>query len=359
MKSKLVLCLTLILAGGVAQNSAFAQESAKVLYRTEEIAIQAGDFLIVGDLYIPVKGAKHPAVVWVHGSGPLTRQLMVPLIKPQIEVFLKAGFVFFIDDIPGAGSSKGEMTQVYTDRALILTKEIEALKKRPDIIPTQIGVAGASQAGVVMPLAATLTPDIAFMIAEACVAESSYKQDAYLVEQWTICEGLPAEEGKKAARLVRQRYETQNFQDYLAAVEYINNSEVCRTLDLNSPPFRSEEEFKRRSQSPSKIGSFYDPMLVVAGLQFPILALFGEKDKNIDPVQGVEAYRLSFKTASNNLNRVEMIANANHLLYEANTGGVRDLMAQVGGGKPLYGPQVLNVISAWLEKLKTAFEAKS
>jgi len=358
MKSKLLLCLMLILVWGLAHNSAFAQEAANALYRTEEITIQAGDFTIVGDLYIPVKGAKHPAVVWVHGSGPLTRQLMVPLIKPQIEVFLKAGFAFFIDDIPGAGSSKGEMTQVYTDRALILTKEIEALKKRPDIIPTQIGVAGASQAGVVMPLAATLTSDIAFMIAEACVGESAYKQDAYLVEQWTICEGLPAEEGKKAARFHRQRYETQNFQEYLAAVEYINNSEICKLLDLNSPPFVSEEKFKLRNQSPSRIGSYYDPMLVVAGLQFPILALFGEKDKNIDPVQGFEAYRLSFKTASNNLNRVEMIANASHLLYEANTGCVRELMAQVGGGKPLYGPQVLNIISAWLEKLKTAFEAK-
>ena len=46
----------------------------------------------------------------------------------------------------------------------------------------------------------------------------------------------------------------------------------------------------------------------------PRPALFGEKDKNIDPVQGFEAYRLSFKTATNNLNRVEMIADANHLL---------------------------------------------
>jgi len=51
-----------------------------------------------------------------------------------------------------------------------------------------------------------------------------------------------------------------------------------------------------------------------------------------------------------------MIANANHLLYEANTGCVREFMAQVGGGKPLYGPQVLNIISAWLEKLSASFD---
>lgn len=72
---------------------------------------------------------------------------------------------------------------------MILTKEIAALENRPDIIPDQIGVAGISQAGVVMPLATTMTSDIAFMIAEACVAESAYKQDAYLVEHAMMSKG--------------------------------------------------------------------------------------------------------------------------------------------------------------------------
>ena len=355
MRLRTLVRFMLIICWGFIPGGVFSQEAEKPFFRIEEMTVQAGEFTIVGDLYIPMKGARHPAVVWVHGSGPLTRQLMAPLLKPQIDVILKAGFAFFIDDIPGAGSSKGQMTQVYTDRAQILAKEVEALKKRPDIIPTQIGVAGSSQAGVVMPLAATLTSDIAFMIAEGCVGESAYKQDAYLVEQFMICEGLPAEEAAKAGRFQRQRYETENFQEYLAAVEYINNNETCKLIGLNAPPFSSEEKFKLRDRSPSRIGSYYDPMLVVAGLQFPILALFGEKDKNIDPVQGGEAYRAAFKTASHNLNRVEMIANANHLLYEAKTGCVRELMAQVSGGKPLYGPQVLDIIAAWLEALKASF----
>jgi pimeloyl-ACP methyl ester carboxylesterase len=357
MRFKLVSCLMIIVSWGLAHNGAFAQEPENSLFCSEEITVQAGDFTIVGDLYIPAKGTKHPAVVWVHGSGPLTRQLMVPLIKPQIEIFLKAGFAFFIDDIPGAGSSKGEINNVYKDRALILAKEIEALKRRPDIIPTQIGVAGASQAGIVMPLATTMTSDIAFMITEACVGESAYKQDAYLVEQAMICEGLSPEEAKKTARFQRQRYETENFQEYISAVDYLDKNEMCRLIGLNNPPL-SEERFKLRDKSPSRLGSYYDPMPVVAGLEFPILALFGEKDKNIDPVQGFEAYRRAFKTASNSLNRVEMIANANHALFEAKTGCVRELGAQVGAGKSLYAPQALNIVDEWLQKLKTSFDRK-
>jgi uncharacterized protein len=330
-------------------------EEQEPLYRTEEVTVQAGDFSVVGDLYLPMKGNRHPAVVWVHGSGEMTRQLFAPLIKPQIEVFLKTGFAFFIDDIPGSGASKGQMKNVYEDRALILSKEIEALKNRPDIIPNRIGAAGVSQAGVVMPLATTMTSDIAFMIAEACVAEPAYKQDAYLVEQFMICEGLPAEDARKTARLHLRRLETEDYQEYVAAAEYLNNHEVCKLIGLDSPIY-NEDQFKSRDKSPSNHNGYFDAMPLVAKMSCPILALFGEKDKNINPVQGFEAYRRAFKTAANRLNRVEMIADANHALYEAKTGCVRELMAQVEAGKPQYGPKVLGLLGEWLDSLKAQFD---
>jgi pimeloyl-ACP methyl ester carboxylesterase len=347
----LFVLILLILQGSAWNNP---QDEPNSLYRTEEITVQAGDFTVVGDLYIPLKGTKHPAVVWVHGSGEITRQLFVPLIKPQVEVFLKAGFAFFIDDIPGSGASKGQIKNAFEDRAMILTKEIEALKNRPDIIPNQIGVAGVSQAGVVMPLATTMTSDIAFMIAEACVAESAYKQDAYLVEQAMICEGLPAEDARKTARLHLQRYETEDYQEYVEAAEYLNNNEVCKLLGLNRPLF-NEDQFKARDKSPSNLSPYFEPMPLVAKMTCPILSLFGEKDNNINPIQGFEAYRQAFKTAGNKLNRLEMIANANHAMYEAKTGCVRELMAQVAAGKPQYGPQLLGIMAEWLGCLKTQF----
>ncbi len=89
-------------------------------------------------------------------------------------------------------------------------------------------------------------------------------------------------------------------------------------------------------------------------MKFPVLALFGEKENNIDPIQGVGAYRLAFKTASDKLNQVALIPAANHMLYEAETGCVRELMAQVGEGKPRYGPKVLTTLAEWLERLRTA-----
>ena len=354
MRSRIFSLMMITALCTPAAAGAFALEAQDSLYRTEEITVQAGEFTVVGDLYIPLEGARHPAVVWVHGSGGITRELMVPLIKPQIDVFLKAGFAFFIDDIPGYGASKGQISSVYQDRALILAKEIEALKKRDDIIPTQIGAAGASQAGIVMPLATTMTSDIAFMIAEACVAESACRQETYLLEQFMVCEGLPPDEAARAARMHLRRWETRSYEEYAAAVEYLNNIETYKLMELNDPLI-SEEKFKARDRSTEKLGVYYDPMPLVARMKVPILALFGQKDKNINSSQGVAAYRLAFKKAGNRLNRAELVGNANHVLFEAETGCVRELMAQVSSGKSSYSPQALKILTDWLGQLGTRF----
>ncbi len=341
-----LLLTSMILLTGFFNSQARGKD--KDLYRTEEITISAGDFTVVGDLYIPVKGAKHPVVVWVHGSGPLTRQMMVPLLKPQIEVFLKAGFAFFIDDIPGSGSSKGTISNVYRDRAMILCQEVDTLKRRPDIILKQIGIAGHSQAGVVMPLALKSSSDIAFMIAEACPAENAAEQETYLLEKFMICENYPPQEAQKAGRLNRQRYYAENYKDYREAAGYINNHPAAQLLRITSP-LVEEDKFAPPNKS---AGAFTDPMEIIKEIRIPVLALFGDKDKNVNPVQGVEAYRNALKAAGNMFYRVEMIPNANHLLYATQTGCVRELMGQVQKGEPDFAPGTLTVLADWLEKLR-------
>jgi len=345
---RLLFLFTIVLMGFV-QSEVRGEDNG--WYRTEEITITAGEFTVVGDLYIPIAGDKHPLVVWVHGSGPLTRQIMVPLIKPEIEVFLKAGFAFFIDDIPGAGSSKGTIKKVYRDRAMILCREVETLKSRPDIIPQQIGVAGHSQAGIVMPTALQNSRDIAFMIAGACVAENSVEQESYLLERFMICENYPIEEAQKARELNRRRFYAENYSDYREAGEYINNHPAAQRLEITWPMVE-EAAFKPRNKASSV---FIDPMPIIAQTTIPVLAMFGEKDCNVNSVQGVEAYNKALQTAGNQFYQVAMIPNANHMLYAANTGCALELMSQIQKGVPDFAPETLTVLAGWLEKLKEHF----
>ena len=321
------------------------------LYRVEEITIQANDFTIIGDLYIPLQGEKHPVAIWVHGSGAVDRKFMAPLLMPQIELFIKAGYAFFIDDIPGSGASKGEIRSVYTDRAMILNKEVETMKNRPDIIPSKIGVVGNSQAGIVMPLAISQTTDIAFMIAEGCVAECSYKQDAYLLENFMISENVPAEDAQKAALTYLTGRYTDNYKEYVEAIETISKNPQAELIGINYSAL-SEEKFRARNKSEDRIGPYFNPMPLVSRIKIPVLAMFGSKDKNINPVQGYEAYNKSLKEAGNNFYRVDMIPNANHASFEAETGSVRELQMQVMSGKFKYSQLMLSTLSSWIEELK-------
>jgi pimeloyl-ACP methyl ester carboxylesterase len=341
-----VLLPLIILLAGFAH--AQTERESNDLFRTEEVTIAAGDFTIVGDLYIPLEGGRHPLVVWVHGSGPLTRQLMVPLLRPQIEVFLKAGFAFFIDDIPGAGSSKGTISRVYRDRAMILCKEVETLRLRSDIDPGQVGVAGHSQAGVVMPLALKSSCGIAFMIAEACPAQNAAEQESYLLEKFMVCEGYPLEEAQEARRMSLQRYYAQNYEDYREATEFINSQPAAQMLEIPEP-LVEENAFTPRKKTSAVL---LDPMETVAEARIPVLAIFGEKDNNVDPVQGAEAYRKALKAAGNGFYRVEMIPNANHMLFATQTGCAREIMEQVQKGEANFATGLLTVLAEWLAELR-------
>ena len=343
--SQLLLPLIALLAG-FAYTQAGGESND--LYRTEEVTISAGDFTVVGDLYIPAKGERHPLVVWVHGSGPLTRQLMVPLLKPQIEVFLRAGFAFFMDDIPGAGSSKGTISRVYRDRAMILCREVQALRQRPDIDPGQVGVAGHSQAGVVMPVALKSSCGIAFMIAEACPAQNAAEQESYLLEKFMICEGYSLEEARQARKFSLQRYYAQNYKDYREATEFINSHAAAQMLEIDEPLVAQDAYAPRKKTS----AVLLDPMETIAETRIPVLAIFGEKDNNVDPVQGVAAYGKALGAAGNEFYRVEMIPNANHMLYATQTGCAREIMGQVQKGEPDFAPGTLTVLAEWLVELR-------
>ena len=355
--SRLLLPVTVLAFAFLVSSLAFAGAEAETndLFQIEEITIPAGDFTVVGDLYIPIGGDTHPLIIWVHGSGPLTRQIMAPLLKPQIDVFLKAGFAFFIDDIPGAGSSTGAIKHVYPDRAMILCKEVEALSRRPDILADQIGVAGHSQAGIVMPLALKSSCGIAFMIAEACVAENAARQESYLLEKFMICEGYSLEEARKARNLCLQRYYAASYTEYREATEFINSHPAAQTLEILEP-LVAEVEYKPPKATS---GIFLDPMEMVAEARIPVLAIFGEKDNNVDPVQGVEAYRAALKAAANEFYRVEMIPNANHMLFATQTGCAREIMQQVQKGDATFAPGLLAVLAEWLDALKRRLGTQS
>ncbi len=114
--------------------------------------------MIRGSLYLPAGPGPHPAFVWVHGSGKVTRENA----GSWPYYFSDLGFAVLAVDKRGMGKSEG--TYHLPDgggrdnfphmrrRAKDVASAVQALAKLDEIQADQIGLVGASQAGWVIPM---------------------------------------------------------------------------------------------------------------------------------------------------------------------------------------------------------------
>lgn len=331
------------------------QDSSEVKFRTEEISIKAGKFFIRGTLLLPVSGDKFPLAIFCAGSGPTDRKMSIEYSK-AIRQFIKSGFAFFIDDKPGSGESTGEFSgdSLFHERAMILAKEVEILKKHSSINPKQIGLYGSSQGGYVMPLALEMSGDISFMIAWSCPGMNSIEQSGYLVKKQALCDGSTEEEAGLLYKYYVQRAEAKTYKEYLEAAEYLDKHPVI--IDLGWGGVYPEKDFEPASNSSE---SFLNPADYIEKADIPVLAIFGEKDTQVDPVQGAESYERAFKMCGNKFYRVVTIPDADHNMRITKTGSLKEQKENYNkeGGSKL-APEFLETIESWLGELKGYFDKK-
>lgn len=121
-------------------------------------------------LNVPAHTAPVGAVVFGHGSGLQTKDSCH--VFGLADGFLARGYATLCFDKRGVGKSTGQYipgpvpgnsAAVFEDLASDMAAGVAFLRGRPEIDPNRIGLAGASQAGWIMPIAAAKTQP-AFML---------------------------------------------------------------------------------------------------------------------------------------------------------------------------------------------------
>ena len=159
-----------------------------------------GDVTLAAALDLPSGDGPHPAVVLVHGSGRTTRHDL----RGRSQDLQSLGFASLRYDKRGVGQSTGvyipvgaedseEVFSVLADDALAA---VQYLKSRSDIDPTRIGLMGGSQAGWIMPLAASRSSDIVFMVSLSGATSTVGISDFYDAIAETLSAADVAEELK-------------------------------------------------------------------------------------------------------------------------------------------------------------------
>ncbi len=145
-----------------------SQSATRLNLKSEVVHFTSDDGTeLTGLLTLPATSGPYPAIMSLHGSEPGTKDNFG---SHQVSAFMAShGIATLTYDKRGVGKSEGSYVEAATERNLSLIAQdaiagVEYLKSRPEIKADQIGLTGFSQAGWVIPLAASQSKDIAYFI---------------------------------------------------------------------------------------------------------------------------------------------------------------------------------------------------
>ena len=175
--------LCLLLTSVVAVSACGGDGRSEPCTAGECVPIRSGDITLAAELDLPPGPGPHPVIVMIHGSGRGTRQDFAGAVGGYDSI----GVGVLRYDKRGAGDSTGRFRNVTADNSIEVFDQLAAdvitvvdyLLTRDDVDPARIGLVGVSQAGWIMPIAASRSADIAFIVSMSGAASSVGLSDHY------------------------------------------------------------------------------------------------------------------------------------------------------------------------------------
>lgn len=284
--------LAVMLTAAVMNAAPAAGQSALGTAERRDARIPAGDVVLAATLYRPAGAAGNlPAVVIAHGSAPSTRSM----VGFYTSMALRMGMAVLVFDKRGVGESTGTYVQVRPDESVERLGELAAdvehgvrwLAAQPGIDRSAIGLLGGSQAGWIMPLAASREPLVRFIVAGA---------------------GVPLSYGQE-----------------IAHGQYLEEA----AGNLPAPlPWRIVSAADAQAQEYTGPRG-YDPAPVLEGLQVPMLWIFGLYDTVIPTIPSIDRVG-ELVRAGNRNHYVEIVPYGNHNFENVFTRERYDLTRIIG-----------------------------
>lgn len=305
---------------------------------------------IFGTLTIPAGAGPHPAVIMIPDSGGADRDATAAGHKP---------FLVIADYLTRRGVAVLRADSRKPDKYLDSTCEdfagdalagIDFLKKQMEIDAKRIGVIGHSLGGMVAPMVAARSKDVAFVVSLAGLALPVREVAQMQRVQRLRAKGMPDDEARQ--RLAS----SQALYDRL--VEGKDNArmrdEVRELLKLQLPPEMGStperlEEFVKQEISTvrSRYYKFlhtYDPRVTLRRLKCPILALNGSLDQAVSSKENLGAIEQAMREAGNTEATIIELYGLNHFFQTAKTGSPTEI-AHI---EETMVPKALWVMGSWI-----------
>lgn len=303
---------------------------------------------LAGTLTVPQGKGPFPAVVLVHGSGPIDRDGTVFGHKPFLVLadhLSRQGIAVLRYDKRGVGQSTGKRGEATTlDLAADTEAALRFLRGRPEIDARRIGVVGHSEGGLIAPLLASRDPALGFVV---MLAGPGVGGGRLLVEQLAL---TARARGAPEHIIARERVLNQAL---FAAMVDEPSLEAARA---KAGSILAEAE--RKGELPAGMGASalerfgtpwfrsllaYDPVPALQAVRQPILVLNGERDLQVPAAMSLPPIRTALQANPHAV--IREMPGLNHLFQTAKTGGIGEY-AEI---EESFAPAALDAIGGWIK----------
>ncbi|MFD4427886.1 alpha/beta hydrolase family protein [Nocardia sp. NPDC058497] len=262
MLSRIALAATMFAALLIGAPLAHAHD----LTATDITFTRSDGTTTTGTIHAPAGATGRPGIVLVHGSGTARS----PQYAQVAEALARQGIIALHYE-----KRTEDYTPAHRDFSLLADDAlagIAALRNRPEVNPAQVGLWGLSEGGWVAPLATSRSADVAFLITIGANSGAPAAQQTW------------ANETRFAAAGVRG-----SMIDVLArnGIRQIAGAGQFAQAD-------------------------YDPLPVLARIEQPVLAIWGDKDRLTPPGDSLRGFQEAFDRVGKTNYSLRTLPNAQH-----------------------------------------------
>ncbi len=314
----------------------------------EEVSFESAGLKLAGTLALP-EGTTEPvpAVLFIHGSGPIDRDGNAPGMRMDAyrqlaHALADAGIGSLRYDKRGVGESEGVSAEASrNDLVGDVRAAFEALRAAEGIDPQRCFLIGHSEGSYLAPIIAAEDAGLAGLVLLAAAGQSLDRVTRWQVETLARMQGMSEEE--IAAVLVQQ-------DQYIAFVKGSSGewSDYSAEQLQEAMPWLSGEVAQQLLATPLSLAwvceHYLDnPLETIRRVSCPVLIINGEKDLQV-PAAEAEPLKVALEEAGNDDVTALILPDLNHLLRhhpEAPSLVYRHIDDSID-------PRVIETITEWL-----------
>ncbi|HEX4682060.1 MAG TPA: CocE/NonD family hydrolase [Gemmatimonadaceae bacterium] len=321
---------------------------APLPYRASDVSIPSvSGVQLAGTVIVPQGRGPFPAVVFVTGSGPQDRDEAIMGHRPFLVIadyLARHGIASLRYDDRGYAKSTGVFEGATTaDFANDAEAAVRFMRSVPGVASDRVGIIGHSEGGVIGPMVAARTRDVAFLV---LMAATGVPGDSIGMLQMRQLAGRSEQQVALARPLFRAVAESSDSADAVARLA----AAMQKTLSSVPDSQRATVGPQLARTSAALVAPWmryfvrYDPRGALGRVHVPVLALDGSLDLQVSPRENLAAIDTALRRAGNRDFRTVELPGLNHLFQSASSGAVTEY-ARI---EETISPQALELIASWI-----------